>query len=95
MQRRDLLLTLGGLLAGARPARAGAADKIHRIGFLASGGANASANLVEAFRLGMRFTWTHLPLLFGAALAVRLVIVGRLTEANTPTPLRAPTRGSV
>jgi putative ABC transport system substrate-binding protein len=54
MQRRDLLVTLGGLLAGARPARAGAADKVHRIGFLASGGANASASLVEAFRLGMR-----------------------------------------
>ena len=48
------MLALGGLFAEPRLTRAQAVDKVHRIGFLASGGATASASLVEAFRLGMR-----------------------------------------
>jgi putative ABC transport system substrate-binding protein len=51
--RRDVLLSCA-LVAMPPYADAQSGDKVRRLGFLASGGATASAGLVQAFRTGMR-----------------------------------------
>jgi putative ABC transport system substrate-binding protein len=52
--RREFLISLGTALAWSLPARAQRPRKMYRIGFLGNSTAALEANLIEAFRQGLR-----------------------------------------